>query len=91
MNIPRHLTRVLSAFKSTEYCRHDPVLQKVRYSSVPFTTNRYPNLQRKPFAQVNEHDLDKFKSFVGESNVLTSDLDGYNTDWLGTVRGEYQL
>lgn len=61
-----------------------------RYSTdVVFTTSRYPNLRKKGFAKVTDSDLKLFESLVGPTNVLTSDLEGYNTDWLKTVKGNH--
>ncbi|KAL0480498.1 D-2-hydroxyglutarate dehydrogenase, mitochondrial [Acrasis kona] len=41
--------------------------------------------------QLEEEDVNHFKSIVGESGVLTTDIEGYNTDWLGKYKGQSQL
>lgn len=33
-------------------------------------------------------DVSHFKSILGDSRVLTEDIEGYNVDWLGSVRGQ---
>ncbi|KAF2358115.1 FAD-linked oxidase C-terminal [Trinorchestia longiramus] len=54
---------------------------------VELTHKRYP-VQRGAYGSITSEDLDFFRSIVGESCVLTSDLESYNTDWLRMVRGE---
>lgn len=55
---------------------------------VALTSTRYPHLRRKNFANLSDQDLHEFKAIVGSDNVIQSDLDAYNTDWLKTVKGE---
>ncbi|XP_067947891.1 D-2-hydroxyglutarate dehydrogenase, mitochondrial-like [Watersipora subatra] len=57
-------------------------------TNVALTTSRYPGLKRKEFGVVVDKDVKFFENIVGAPNVIRSDLDGYNTDWLRTVRGE---
>ena len=56
-------------------------------SAVPLTTTRYPHIKRKEFAVLSDKDIGHFESVVGNGNVLQKDIDGFNTDWLSTVRG----
>ena len=56
-------------------------------SAVPLTTTRYPHIKRKEFAVLSDKDISHFESVVGNGNVLQKDIDGFNTDWLSTVRG----
>ena len=63
-------------------------LYKQRYSSqVELTSSRYPGVTRGNFSVLKDKDIQFFESIVSSTNVLQSDLDGYNTDWLKTVRG----
>ena len=52
---------------------------------VPF---RYP-VKRGNYSTILDSDLDYFRKVVGEAGVVTSDLDGYNTDWLGEISRNY--
>lgn len=36
----------------------------------------------------SENTVSYFEKLLGKTNVLTQDLDGYNTDWLGIYRGQ---
>ena len=60
-------------------------------AAVELTSLRYPGLKRGQFSNVEERDLDHFRAVLGPDNVLTDDLEGYNTDWLRTVRGESKV
>ena len=54
------------------------------------TSKRYPLIKRKDFAKVTDEDVGYFRSVLGgDVRVLTEDLEGYNADWLGIVRGMY--
>jgi len=57
---------------------------------VSLTCEQYPNLKRGDFAQLEDSDVQTFTSILGPGNVLTQadDVEGYNTDWLRTVRGQ---
>ncbi|KAK7094001.1 D-2-hydroxyglutarate dehydrogenase, mitochondrial-like [Littorina saxatilis] len=59
-----------------------------RLSQVELTSKRYPKLKRGPFATLTDADVSSLERLVS-GRVITdkSDLDGYNTDWLRTVRG----
>ena len=60
-------------------------------AAVELTSHRYPGLKRGQFAKIEQGDLDHFRAVLGPDGVLTDDLDGYNTDWLRTVRGESKV
>lgn len=66
------------------------ILSKLYSSNVPLTTTRHPNMKRKDFAVLSDKDVAVFESIVGSSNVLRSDLDGYNTDWRKSAKGKKQ-
>ena len=55
------------------------------------TSKRYPKLERGPFATLTDADVSSLGRLVS-GRVITeeSELDGYNTDWLRTVRGWYR-
>ena len=75
-------SRVLAA---PSRCLHSgAVLQK----EVELTSVRY-NVERGPFSQVTDADISVFERLV-PGRVVTGqdDLEGYNTDWLKTVRGK---
>ena len=52
------------------------------------TRNRYPSLKRGDFATLTDADVSSLERLVS-GRVITdeSELQGYNTDWLRTVRG----
>ena len=59
-----------------------------------YTTQRYPHIQRGNYASVTTDDVDFFNAVLkSPSAVLTNheELDGYNTDWMKTVRGDKSL
>jgi len=53
------------------------------------TSERYPNLARGNFTVLHDDDVKEFQSLLDERRVVTEDseLSGFNTDWLRTVRG----
>ena len=55
---------------------------------VELTSVRYPHLKRGQYARLTEADVAEFRRVLGAERVLTDDLDGYNTDWMRSVRGE---
>jgi len=75
--------------------------QKFYYSSegnnntsvVPLTAERYQNVKRGNYANLEENDVKFFESILGTNRVLTQEdeLNGYNTDWLKTVRGQSKI
>ncbi|XP_063410334.1 D-2-hydroxyglutarate dehydrogenase, mitochondrial-like [Mytilus trossulus] len=60
--------------------------------TVPLTSVRYPNLKRGGYSALTDKDLSVFEKLI-PGRVLTgsSELDGYNTDWLKTCRGSSQV
>ena len=67
--------------------------QSLRYASTrnpEFTSIRYPQVSRGQYSQVTSDDVAYFRSVLpADGQVLTAedDLEGYNVDWLQTVRG----
>ncbi|KAJ3036647.1 hypothetical protein HDV00_002471 [Rhizophlyctis rosea] len=65
--------------------------------SVPYTTDRYPNLKRdERFKQLDAEDVAYFKSILSSSaGVITSDspdeLDSFNEDWMRKYKGRSSL
>jgi len=58
-------------------------------SQTKLTSERYPNLVRGDFATLEDSDLKSFENILDPGRVLTdsSEVAGYNEDWLRTVRG----
>jgi len=58
-------------------------------SQTKLTSERYPNLARGNFAVLDDADLKHFEGILDSGRVLTdsSEVSGYNEDWLRTVRG----
>ena len=55
------------------------------------TAERYPHVQRGSYSRLERADVDHFRSILpGESQIIEADseLEAYNTDWLGTVCGK---
>eukprot|EP00127_Corallochytrium_limacisporum_P001355 Clim_evm11s53 gene=Clim_evmTU11s53 len=48
---------------------------------------------RGDFSQVSDKDFNAFSKIVGDNNILTdpTEMEGYNTDWLGKYSGKTQL
>lgn len=61
--------------------------------NVELTSNRYPNLKRKPFGKVGPAEISGFQTILDTNRVITdpSELDGYNTDWMRISRGQGQV
>lgn len=57
---------------------------------VELTSVRYPQVVRQKFSKLQDSDLQEFERVVGAGRVLTDEdeLEGYNTDWMRTVRGQ---
>ena len=85
------LTRVSSVLCAS--CQHNHV-RKFHLnggglpSQAELTSKRYPTLKRGAFATLTDADVSSLGRLVS-GRVITeeSELDGYNTDWLKTVRG----
>ena len=85
------LTRVSSVFCAS--CQHNHVRKfhlngGGQPSQAELTSKRYPTLKRGAFATLTDADVSSLGRLVS-GRVITeeSELDGYNTDWLKTVRG----
>ncbi|XP_076451706.1 D-2-hydroxyglutarate dehydrogenase, mitochondrial-like isoform X2 [Babylonia areolata] len=59
-----------------------------RRSEMKLTSQRYPKLKRGPFATLTDGDVSCLERLLS-GRVITdeSELEGYNTDWLRTVKG----
>jgi len=57
------------------------------------TRIRYPDVKRGNYSHIQNEDLEAFSEILDKNRVITeeSDLEGYNTDWLQTVRGESKI
>ena len=86
----RQWSRILCQIKVTNQCQ-DHYSSKVNI--VPLTSERYPEVKRGNYVILEENDVKFFESILGSNRVLTEeeDLGGYNTDWLGTVRGQSKI
>ncbi|TRY74872.1 hypothetical protein TCAL_07130 [Tigriopus californicus] len=60
---------------------------------VELTSQRYPDLRRKPFGQVGPSEIARFQAILDSNRVITdpTELDGYNTDWMRISRGQGQV
>ena len=59
-----------------------------QHHETQLTSVRYPHVKRRAdLSMLTDGDLAHFERLVGADNVLTTDLDGYNTDWLGILKG----
>ncbi|VDO83313.1 unnamed protein product [Haemonchus placei] len=57
--------------------------------TLAYNVRRLATLARDPsFAKVETSDLRVFESICGSSNVKTSDIDNYKTDWTKAFRGD---
>ncbi|XP_076035373.1 D-2-hydroxyglutaric acid dehydrogenase [Oratosquilla oratoria] len=58
------------------------------HAKVELTSKRYP-IRRGDFSQINPRDIEYFRGLLDSHRVITeeNELEGYNTDWLRTVRG----
>ena len=56
---------------------------------VESTAVRYPNLKRGNYSKLSEKNVNFFQSILEPHQVITDpyDVNGYNVDWLNTVRG----
>lgn len=65
---------------------------RLRNRKLPdLTSERYPHVKRGDYATLSQEDVSFFREVLPEaSQVLTTaeDLQGYNTDWMGIVRGQ---
>ncbi|XP_076451705.1 D-2-hydroxyglutarate dehydrogenase, mitochondrial-like isoform X1 [Babylonia areolata] len=63
-----------------------------RRSEMKLTSQRYPKLKRGPFATLTDGDVSCLERLLS-GRVITdeSELEGYNTDWLRTVKGSSKI
>ena len=64
----------------------DRVLKQIE---VELTSVRYPYLKRGQYNSLTSGHVNFFESFLDKNQVLqdTSEVTGYNIDWMRTVRG----
>lgn len=61
-------------------------------SSVQLTKDRFPNINRGPYAIIGPTDVDYFKKLLGTNHFITGEeVKPYNEDWLKSVSGKYIL
>lgn len=69
--------------------------QRIFFSRNVFNTIlkcKIHTLVRNPnFVQVSDKDISYFESILDKSNVLTNDLDSYNTDFMGIYKGSSRV
>ncbi|XP_044751509.1 D-2-hydroxyglutarate dehydrogenase, mitochondrial [Coccinella septempunctata] len=61
-----------------------------KFSALPeLTKDRYPNVKRGNYSQIDTKHLNFFKDLLGETRVITDENEclGYNTDWIKANRG----
>ena len=84
-------TRLQKKLRSSQPCVGQPTLSNgTRASStVALTSSTLSSLNRGPFSVVNDQDVQYFNKVL-QGRVITDkdELEGYNTDWLKTVRGK---
>ncbi|CDK28856.1 unnamed protein product [Kuraishia capsulata CBS 1993] len=68
-------------------------ISKRAYSAkaVKLTVETYPNLQRGDYGTLEESDLTRFRSILGDSSVFVDDIEGYNEDQMRKYRGQSQV
>jgi len=78
---------------STRTINHSRSLSNIKTSLPEFTSIRYPDVQRGSYATLNETHISSFKNILDPNRVITdtTDLEGYNVDWLKTVRGNSKI
>ena len=85
--------RLVTRFVSSRHQTFTRCMHTTTYRhTIALTSERYPNLKRGPYANVEDSDLAIFEKMLpGDGRVLTdsSELEGYNTDWIKTCRGMY--
>lgn len=86
----KQFTRVasLSIPKKVQICRRLHTNHVANYPKCELTAARYP-VDRGNFNKVTDADVNFFTGLLGDNRVIVGEdeLEGYNTDWLGTVRG----
>lgn len=82
---------------------HDPPESRSGVSStkkIKYTTDSYPDLQRDSrFKEITKDDVKYFRHVLGADNAIidgvsqdaSSDLEGYNADWMRKYRGQTRL
>jgi len=65
--------------------------RRLMSSRVELTATRYPKVKRMDFSRLQEEDFKSFEAILGSNNVLKEDLEAFNTDWMGTVRGQAEV
>lgn len=62
-----------------------------RFSTL--TKDRYPNIKRHNFAALQDNDVKYFENILDKNQIITNEdeVQPFNSDWLKSVRGKYQL
>ncbi|KAG7163479.1 D-2-hydroxyglutarate dehydrogenase, mitochondrial-like isoform X2 [Homarus americanus] len=88
--IVKNLTRVSSTsmFKSTDLNQHYIHSSVTCFPKCELTSKRY-QIERGQFSTISEEDVNFFTNLLGHHRVINdeTELEGYNIDWLGMVRG----
>lgn len=62
--------------------------RKIKYTYNSVNLRKFSKkLERQKFNKLEEADITHFKSIIHQDDVLTSDLEFYNTDWLRKYKG----
>jgi len=94
----QHAEATTTASNSDE--RAPPSVSKPGQHKIKYTADSYPDIQRDPrFKQITAEDVKFFKEVLGADNAIidgvsqdaTSDLEGYNADWMKKYRGQTRL
>ncbi|XP_054730773.1 D-2-hydroxyglutarate dehydrogenase, mitochondrial [Anastrepha obliqua] len=64
---------------------------KAKASGIPELTQVRHNVKRGNYANLEGKDVTFFESIVGKNHAVQEDLQGYNVDFLRSVRGDSQL
>ena len=80
-------TPVVCQFR--KICRTSTALKNIP----ELTADRYSHVKRGEYALLTESDVSYFKSLLSDGAVITDmeELDGFNTDWMGIVRGKAHI
>ncbi|KAJ4443708.1 hypothetical protein ANN_05383 [Periplaneta americana] len=84
---------VVSTVIKNEAVRRIHCGRKCCSSKVELTSVRYPGVKRGNYAQLSDKHVQHFQSILPKERVITdlSDVESYNVDWLGMVRGASQV
>lgn len=102
--VQRRWQQTAAAESSTTASNQDegppPSRSGISQKSIKYTSESYPDIKRDPrFREINQDDVDFFRGVLGADNAIidgvsqdaTSDLEGYNADWMRKYRGQTRL